>query len=66
MKLVYLPTSLEISRANWGTDDVAMWNVYGANHYAFPDGTTITLPTVKNIRKFGLIKAAYIRLQEAA
>lgn len=66
MRLHYLKNSLEISRESFGSDMLTMWNVTGACHPCFPDGTTVTLETVKNIRRFGILKAAYIRLQEVA
>ena len=50
-RLVYLKESLEISRCNGWGDVMAMWNIYGFNDPCYPDGTTLTLETIKNLRK---------------
>ncbi len=66
MKLIYLKNSLEISRESFGTDALAMWNILGANHKAFPDNTTLSLDSVKAIKHLGLEKAAHYRMNGGA
>ena len=61
MKLVYLKRSLDISREDYGTDDMAMWNVIGANHPMLPDHTTVTLNVVKALRYLGVDGVAALK-----
>jgi len=64
LRLTYLKGSLEISRVNGWKDSMAMWNISGANHTAFPDNTTLTLESIKTIKVLGLNQAAKFRLGE--
>lgn len=63
MRLIYLKQSLEISRENGAGDRLTLWNIIGANHYAFPDNTTISLETVKSIKILGIEKAGEDKLR---
>lgn len=49
MRLVYLKTSLEVSRANGWGDTMAMWTVFGVPGIA--EGSTRTLFTIRRIGK---------------
>lgn len=64
LRLTYLKGSIEISRLDYKTNKLAMWNIVGANHYAFPDHTTLTLEAVKAIRVLGLKRAAEYQLRQ--
>ena len=51
LRLKYLKDSLEISRENGWGDSMAMWNIEGANNSMYPDGTTLTLETIKQLKE---------------
>jgi len=46
-QLKYLKNSLEISRHDYASDLMAMWNVWGFERFGFVNGTTLTLESIR-------------------